>query len=91
MLSNSVANKKGKREGTTVVAHSSSPILAALILVVENKIKQAIKEHKIKGIIVFFNEISIKLNFFVNISQHLLKILILIKVSIYVLNLENIE
>ena len=56
-----------------------------------NKIKQAIKEHKIKGIIVFFNEISIKLNFFVNISQHLLKILILIKVSIYVLNLENIE
>ena len=69
----SYANKKGKREGTTVVAQSSSPFLAAIILEVENKIRKIIKLHKIIGIIVFFSEINIILNFLDFIIQFPLK------------------
>lgn len=41
--SNSVATKKGKREGTTEVAHKFKPIFAAIKLLEEKRIKHIVK------------------------------------------------
>ena len=50
-----VITKKGKRDGTTQVAHKISPFLAATRLVLEKTTRHIVKAIKIKGNIKCFN------------------------------------
>ena len=52
--SNSVATKKGKREGTTAVAHSINPCFAASKLEEENSIRQTVNNNINIGNMYFF-------------------------------------
>lgn len=53
---NSVAIKKGKRAGTTLLAHNFNPFFAAIKQVLENIIKEKAKHTKIIENICFFIE-----------------------------------
>ena len=44
-----VITKKGKRDGTTQVAHSVSPFLVAVRLELENTTKQIVNRTKVNG------------------------------------------
>ena len=59
---NSVAIKKGKREGKTEFAHKESPDFAATKLSLENKSKHNINKQTKLGRIRFFNFINTLLN-----------------------------
>ena len=55
-ISNSVATKKGNKEGTTELAQSNNPFLTAGRFVFENnnKQKQNIKKHSAKKFLLIF-------------------------------------
>ena len=68
--SNSVAIKKGKRDGTTEFAHKFKPFLLASRLSFENTTRKIVKRQNSVGIIAFLIEIIKKfiLEIFKNIT-----------------------